>query len=503
MMARMKYVGGNCREAFSWEGYYCVDTEFGPPPVQQGELSYIVVTDAKQGTIFHRDWVEVGQEYEIRGNVDFGEYQRILVFRSNETGNPENLLQVVQYPSSCAPQARIALKHQFGASILTGFQNALQGDVSCLVNVTFSVDIMVADNFPGISANLTRFNFLSNFGGLQDFITLIDNTTLSPNQKVTVDLPDYVFDLTQRLRYTSLVQTSATSSPSGITCDGSFFDSFVAGNPVEPPLPTEPPTFAPSVSHAPTVDNMNMACEIDTEIICESLVPEGFVIGLCDDFQDPSRVVCSDNFPATRLVFKYIGIDTGSGIANEVFIQMENSVTSFFFSTTIVRGGIFEIRGNLGSSVDVSISDILPGNIPGMLFDSFPVKTDCSVNDPVLNLTTVFGGALELISFENAAGFFSSQARVRLTYNVVNAGMFKMITDSIVVVSDFQPDPFEDFDDGVILSSQQQLMAFREISSIDLGAKFRAGTQFQFSMTGEGRSLRNNITCSSDSQYVF
>ena len=158
------YAGGNCTNSWNAqeaEGKFFCNDLHGGPPTKRGEKSYIVVTDLEGGTTFHSDYVEVGALYTLSdGGNRFPSDQLITIYKTNNTEDPDNVLQSVQYHSSCS--SNLFLKDRFGASQLVLWVNEEQGIVSCFANQTFEIAVTIPISLQGGPATVTGLTVSSN-----------------------------------------------------------------------------------------------------------------------------------------------------------------------------------------------------------------------------------------------------------------------------------------------------------------------------------------------------
>jgi hypothetical protein len=497
----MKYTGGDCTNSRNRqaEGFFCTDTTSGPPPTTDNTSSYILVTDTvKRGNVYFRDFVSVGSNYVIvpPASGDVPDFLRIVVYSSNVTGNPTNLLQEVQFASSCSTGERLWLKDQFGASLIVGYENEDQGVVSSSAPVAIQVAIGLPESFVG-SIDLTMLDVLSNFDGFQDYSNLVNGTSLQGGESISLDLPGSVLDLAVRRRYTTLTQAAGTKNLSGFICDGSDFKSFVAGNPPPPMASTPSPSISPMITPGPTENNLQLACSVQAEVTCECLSGDEVVVGDCLSIPDPRTVSCTNALAATGLSFKYAGFDQGNS-PDTVVVSIVSPSSGFEFSMQVSLGMTFQVTGNFGGSINISAS-----SVSGELLDMTSVNTDCSADNSMLTLTSKIG-PLELIGFENASGSFSSIFQIRLSYRIENTGNFEMVADSAMVNSDFAPSTFEALQGEEDIAAQSKLLVFTETSSIDTATKFSQNTVLSFGMSVSGRAKRStNLACADDAMYTF
>lgn len=124
----MLYAGGDCALSAQCQDdgkFECEDFQ-GGPPTSFGELSYIVAMDKDREDLFFQGWVPVGSSYIMDNGFErFPADQNIRVYSSNVT-TEENLLQNVQYHSSCSQN--LDLLNRFGSH---GKCMILRGELHC------------------------------------------------------------------------------------------------------------------------------------------------------------------------------------------------------------------------------------------------------------------------------------------------------------------------------------------------------------------------------------
>lgn len=219
-------------------------------PIERGEKSFILVTDLVGETTFHNDWVNVGDLFTLSddGN-DFPSDQLITIYSSNDTSNPDNILQVVQYGSSCSQN--LFLKDRFGAVQLVIWVNEDQGRVACFANQTFKLDATVPIDIQGGTAIMRSLTVASNVDPF--FFNLTDEVigaTVGAGDtfQAVISIP---IDLTQKRTYNLLVTLGAVTQ-SGQVCRATELTSFTAGHPLPPIFPTLSPTHSPTGTSPPT-----------------------------------------------------------------------------------------------------------------------------------------------------------------------------------------------------------------------------------------------------------
>lgn len=123
LMMGMRYNGGNCAQSFNSQPdkFSCEDFQ-GGPPTESGAESFILVTDAKgKDVVYHNDYVAVDTIYYLTDNNQRFEADQFIYIYSSNVTTEENLLQFVQYHSSCS--SNLLLLDRFGASQLVEWYN--------------------------------------------------------------------------------------------------------------------------------------------------------------------------------------------------------------------------------------------------------------------------------------------------------------------------------------------------------------------------------------------
>ena len=242
------YNGGDCDQSYNVQEaagkFFCEDFQ-GGPPTARGEKSFIVVTALKDDILYHSDWVEVGSLFTLfDGGENFVADQIITIYNSDNTADANNIIQSVQYHSSCSQN--LFLKDRFGATQLVIWVNEDQGVVSCFANQTFNLDITVPIELQGGPATVTSLTVASNvdpfFFNLTDRIagTVVD---AGDSLQTSFAIP---IDLTIKRTYNLLLTLSAVTAD-GRDCHAAELMTFIAGYPLPPIFPTLSPTQAPSI----------------------------------------------------------------------------------------------------------------------------------------------------------------------------------------------------------------------------------------------------------------
>ena len=153
-------------------------------PALNGAPAYIILTDAKgNGITYFEGVVEPGQFFTLNdGGQRFEADQMFMIYDASQT----TLYQQVQYHSSCS--SNLELKNIFGANILVGFFNDVQGNVTCFATVDLDIDIEVPVTVSGDPVMLTSMLAMTNFAGLIDLTDQVAGMTVQPGGSVPVTL---------------------------------------------------------------------------------------------------------------------------------------------------------------------------------------------------------------------------------------------------------------------------------------------------------------------------
>ena len=99
----------NCQD----DKFMCEDFN-GGPPTEYGTESWVVATDKDEEMIFYEGWISVGTAYVMNNDMErFPADQIIKVYASEDTADESQLLQNVQYHSSCSQN--LDLLNRFGS----------------------------------------------------------------------------------------------------------------------------------------------------------------------------------------------------------------------------------------------------------------------------------------------------------------------------------------------------------------------------------------------------
>ena len=207
------YNGGDCEGSYNiqpiGDKFICEDFN-GGPPVNRGETSYIVVTALKDDTLYFEGTVAVGDAFTLfDGGNNFVADQIINIYKNEDTSDPANLLQAMNYHSSCSQN--LFLKDRFGAVQLVEWVNEVQGRISCFANQTFDLDISIPVDIRGDTATMETLTIASNVEPF--FFNLTDKVAgvvvnAGDVLEVNIAVP---IDLTSRKTYNLLITLTAVT----------------------------------------------------------------------------------------------------------------------------------------------------------------------------------------------------------------------------------------------------------------------------------------------------
>ena len=499
--------GGDCDQSFNVQGddlFFCSDFN-GGPPTERGEKSYIVVTDTKdQGILYYDDWATVGETFTMfDGGENFEANQIITIYGSDDTTNPANILQSIQYHSSCS--SNLFLKDRFGATQLVIWVNEDQGTVSCFASQTFDLDITIPIDIVGGPATITSLTVASNidpfFFNLTDKVAGIEagaGDTLS----VSIAVP---IDLTVQQTYNLLVTVFALTQL-GQTCRATELVSFTAGYPLPPIFPTFAPTSAPSGSPPPTPDPETSTCNLEADISCRSASGT-----TCRNLEQPTSTVCDSGGSATSVSFLYTGAscgdtancdDTVAGQAiteDSVFVTMVGNDGRFFFSGVLQPQEIVTLSSDLDRRIAITTSnvDAATGGRGDQLYQIVQISSQCEGQaGRDLTLGADYG-AYQLTSFANRdQGTQSVQEQLTLTYRITNE---RALDATITSAVKSQPVITELLTSGDIVLGGGEFLEIVDVVNVNLvnGGEFR----YDFFVAGKGTVSEGE--CFDDESYIF
>ena len=500
------YNGGDCDQSFNVQGdlFFCTDLN-GGPPTERGTKSYIIVTDTKdQGIIYHDDWVTVGETFTLSdGGENFEANQIITIYSSNETSNPDNIIQSIQYHSSCS--SNLFLKDRFGATQLVIWVNEDQGVVSCFANQTFDLDITIPIDIVGGPATITSLTVASNIDPF--FFNLTDKVAgteaaAGDTLSVSVAVP---IDLTQQKTYNLLVTVFAVTQ-TGQICRATELTSFTAGYPLPPIFPTFAPTSAPSGTPPPTPDPETSICNLEADISCRS--SSGLT---CRNLVQPTATVCNSDGSATAASFLFTGnscgatpncqdVVAGQSINEDrVYVTVVGNNGAVVFNDIVQPAEIISVSNGLDRQIAITVFtvDETTGGQGTQLQQISRIRTECD-GQAGRDLTLLQDiGAFQVTGFTNTnQGKQSVQEQLTLTYKVTNEGPLAATLTSAVKT---QPGITELLTEGDIVPAGFESVEFVDTVNINLvnGGDFR----YDFFVAGTGTA--SNGECFDDESYVF
>lgn len=219
----MLYNGGNCDQSENRQLLKFTCTDFNGGPSLSGS-AYIVVTDANgNGITYFEGSVNVSDNYILDNDGERFESDMIISIYDSAVATDTNLLQRVEYSSSC--NTILEIHNRFGASQIVQFFNEIQGNVTSYIDASFQLSVQIPSRFDGDNATMQTLVSITNFAGTVNLTSRINGQTLSPGSNIAIFL-NTTLDYSTRKRYTALTTASATSNPIGNLCKGSDFYAF-------------------------------------------------------------------------------------------------------------------------------------------------------------------------------------------------------------------------------------------------------------------------------------
>lgn len=502
--------------------FFCSDLN-GGPPTDRDASSYILVTDVKgEGIVYHEGWVQVGQPFTLDddGN-NFEANMLVTIWNSEDMSDPNNILQSMQYHSSCS--SNLFLKDRFGAIQLIQWINEDQGVISCFANQTFDMDITIPIEIEGGPATLTSLTVASNvdpfFFNLTDQVagTVLDGgETLS----TSINIP---LDMTTRKTY-NLLMTVFAVTESGRICKASNLQSFSAGDPLPPLFPTFAPTSAPTGTDPPTPDPETARCNLEADIECRTASGR-----TCRSISATSNRVCDSDDDPNSLTFKYTGKSCLAGSSftangkcremisgldltqEEVYITVESDKKQnkrekndkvLRFGQVVGIGETFVLSSGLGRESTIVISSVVSGGPGTELQRIEKLNTHCRGQEGEdLTLLQDYG-AIQLVGFDtNEQGEVNTEENILLKYVIRNEGSLPAVLLSAVKENPFLTDPTEQ----LLIESSQTLepgedIEFLEIRTLDME---EADQDYNVGLYITGEGLQSGRSCFDRASYFF
>ena len=499
------YNGGDCEVSHniqaSGDSFSCEDLN-GAPPTQRGETSYIVVSALTDNTIYFEGTVAVGDTFTVSdgGNNLLADHI-INIYQNQDTNTTANLLQAVQYDSSCSSD--LFLKDSFGAVQLLELVNEVQGKISSFANQTFDLDIAVPNDIGGNTAVMRSLTVASNidpfFYNLTDKISGVE-VQVGDILEVTIAIP---IDLTQRKTYTLLITLEAVMD-TGTLCRATELTSFTAGYPLPPIFPTFSPNQAPSGIVVPTVDPAATSCSIDANIECVTASGRN-----CRDISVPTSAVCFDENGPTVVDFLFTGIGCGTTAGcvggavpgSDAYIEVIDQDRTAF-AGVVAKGEIFRVSGPFDQDyLEIAFSSVSEGGPGDEIFQNLDrLELGCSGEQGIdFTLLTNYG-ALQLVGFSSVSqGSQNIIEILTLAMSIANNGTTPVTLGTAVGSSPFEPDPIN------LIPNGPTELTMGESISIETGVVLSLADtleEFVFELTATGTSLSGRA-CNTTSRYVI
>jgi hypothetical protein len=503
------YNGGDCGGSFNIQAvgdiFFCTDSN-GGPPTTRGEASYIVVTSSNDlGITYHSEWVQAGEYFKLYdGGNFFEDDQTISIWSSNDTRDPNNLLQRMTYHSSCSQN--LFLKDRFGAVQLVEWVNEVQGRVSCFAKIAFSIHVSIPVELQGDTLTLETLTVASNIDPFYyDFTDKISGTTGTPGEVYVADDLTIKLDLTQRRNYNLLFTLTAITDEAA-ACIGDALLQFDAGTPLPPIFPTLSSTQAPSGSPSPNMDPARSPCILETNIQCVTASGRS-----CSKLSSPTQSLCNDKNGVRSLELLVTGQSCGNtkncyDIApiteSSVYVEIVEKDTNHF-AGVVPLGGIFRVSGPFeGYSLDkitlYSVSNGGPGSELQVL-ETVELGCDGTVGEDLMLLNNY--GGLQLVGFDTSQGSQSVFETLMLTMTVTNSGSVVATVQEGTGASPFEPNPIilnpsgpAHLEVGAVLEAETSVL-------LNL-AEFH-GDQFEFRLDASGIGFSSGMVCSSLTAYTI
>ena len=126
------YTGGDCKHSYHSQKnthFFCLDHTPEGAPTEIGTLSYIKVYDTTpsgRSTIYHSDWVRVGETFTLFDNGDHIDDSLVMTIHDSE----KKMVQEIIFQATC--DGNMFLCDRLGSVELCGLINDDQGEIlSC------------------------------------------------------------------------------------------------------------------------------------------------------------------------------------------------------------------------------------------------------------------------------------------------------------------------------------------------------------------------------------
>lgn len=178
---------------------------------QEGDWLFIVATDATgKGMVYHRDWVRVGDHYELTNGLPLENGIQINTFNDD---SESNLLQTVTYRASFC-SSKNELLALLGGSQIVGFKDADDNSITPFHSSSYQVYVEVSissQTFNTVeSIQLESLSVSTRFQGILDFSDEAKGIVFESGTSYRTRLPINV-DLLEKQDHSILLQVTGNS----------------------------------------------------------------------------------------------------------------------------------------------------------------------------------------------------------------------------------------------------------------------------------------------------
>ena len=514
-----RYTPGDCSQSFNIQPsdkFSCTDVNEGPP-TEEGVQSYIVAFRLGGGG---------GDEDYFQGFVNTGELWTLTAGEGNkvsadmnitiydprgstdpaEITQPQNMLQTVNYHSSCS--RNLFLKDRFGNNQIVEWTSETIGLVTCFIEtgLEITVDIPIETEAETGPIRLLEMTTLHNYDPfIFNRTDEVNGVILGPGDTFTPTPFELDIDLTVRRRYTFFTTIVGETVETGQECNGDDFFEFTAGNPLPPIFPTVAPSASPTSSPYPTPDPETTPCGLEADIRCT--VTEGSTRS-CQALSVPDvRTTCiltgnnAPNVGLEELVFKYTGSNCqadrpdcqddngGPNGLSEVWMEVSDRDGNYI-EQVVPLDGFIKVENPTGFrqdrlDIEIYVYDPTDKNNRGDRLQRERINPSCTVNE--LELGKEYG-ASTLTSFtDEANGQQALYATVEISYLIQNDSVFPAIAESGIVSSFFSGPNQEKIRNELEVDRFDILSLFTETQTLELEAASQAPVGFIFGLQLSGR----------------
>jgi hypothetical protein len=510
-----RYTPGDCSQSFNIQPsdkFSCTDLNEGPP-TEEGVESYIVAFRLGGGDSFFEGFVTTGELWTLRtengdkvsADMNITVYDPRGSTDPNEIKQPANMLQTVNYHSSCS--RNLFLKDRFGNNQIVEWTSETIGLVTCFIETGLEISVEIPIDSQG-----TRTIELKEFTTLHNYEPFVFNRTdeangviLGPGDSFTPTPFQIDIDLTVRKRYTFFTTIVGQDVNTGQECNGDDFLEFTAGNPLPPIFPTVAPSQSPTSSPYPTPDPETTPCGLEAEVRCS--VIEGASTS-CRSLSVPDvRTTCiltgnnAPNVGLEELVFQYTGANCqanrpdcrnengGVNGLEEVWMEIKDRDGNYI-EQVVQLNGFIKVENPTGfrqDRLDIEIYEYDPTDKDnrGARLQRERINPSCVVNE--LELGRDYG-ASKLTSFtDEANGQQSLFATVEVSYFIQNDSVFPAILESGIVSSFFSGPNQQKVRQEQQIRRFDTVSIFREEQILDLEEASQSPLGFIFGLVIEGR----------------